>query len=39
MDEVCGYIDVDMEGRFEHLRYEETNCANFVSDLIRTEFE
>ena len=39
MNQVCGYLDVDLEGRFEHLRYEETNCSNFVSDLIRTEFE
>ena len=39
MKEVCGYFDVEIESRFEHLRYEETNCANFFSDLIRTEFE
>ena len=39
MNQVCGYFDVDVEGRFDHLRHEETNCANFVSDLIRTEFE
>ena len=36
LDQICGYIDVDIEGRFDHLRFEETNCANFISDLIRT---
>ena len=39
MDEVCGYVDVDIEGRFEHMRYRETNCANFFADILRTEFE
>ena len=39
MDEVCGYFDVDVDGRFEHLRYEETNCGNLVADMIRTEFD
>ena len=39
MDQVCGYFDVELEGRFEHLRYEETNCSNFVADILRTEFE
>ena len=38
MNQVCGYFDVDIEGRFEYLRYQETNCGNFVADLIRTEF-
>ena len=36
LDQICGCIDVDIEGRFDHLRFEETNCANFISDLIRT---
>ena len=39
MDQVCAHFDVDVEGRFEFLRKEETNCANFVSDILRTEFE
>ena len=39
MNEVCAYFDVDLEGRFEHLRYEETNVANFVADFILTEYE
>ena len=30
---------MDIEGRFERLRYEETNCANLISDLTRTEYE
>lgn len=28
-----------MEGRFNHLRSEETNLGNFFADLIRTEFD
>ena len=39
MNEVCGYFDVDVDGRFEHLRYEETNCGNLIADLIKTEFD
>ena len=39
MNEICGYFDVEIESRFEHLRYEETNCGNLCSDIIRTEFE
>ena len=39
MNQMCGYFDVDIEGRFAKMRYEETNCANMFSDLIRTEFE
>ena len=29
---------MEIEARFEKLRYEETNCANFVADVIRTEY-
>lgn len=39
MNEDFGYFEVDVEGRFSKLRYEETNCANFISDIIRSEFE
>lgn len=39
MKEVIGYFDCEIEGRFEHMRCEETNTANFVSDLIRTNFD
>lgn len=39
MNEVCAYFDVDLEGRFDHLRYEETNVANFVADLILSEYD
>jgi len=39
MNEVCAHFDVDLEGRFERLRYEETNVANFVADLILSEYE
>ena len=38
MKQVIGYVDVDLEGRFEYLRAQETNLANFVSDLARTHF-
>ena len=30
---------MEIEARFERLRYEETNCANFVADVIRTEYD
>ena len=39
MNETIAYFDVDLEGRFERLRYEETNMANFVADFILTEYE
>lgn len=39
MNEVCAYFDVDLEGRFDHLRHEETNVANFVADLILSEYD
>ena len=32
-------MDVDLEARFEHMRYEETNTANFIADLVRTEYD
>ena len=38
LDKVCGYTEVDLEGRFDHLRSQETNVANFVADIIRTEY-
>lgn len=39
MSEICAYFDVDLEGRFECLRYEETNIGNLVTDIIRTEYD
>ena len=39
MHKICGYFDCEIEARFEKMRYEETNCANFVSDLILSEFD
>lgn len=38
LDKVCGSSDVDLEGRFSHLRSQETNIGNFVADIIRTEY-
>ena len=38
MSQVVGYFDVDIESRFEKLRYEETNCCNFFCDLMRTRY-
>ena len=39
MNQVCGFVDVDLDGRFDRLRYEETNLANFITDLMLTEYE
>ena len=38
MDQVCGFIDVPLEGRFEFNRHEETNVCNFVADMMLTRF-
>lgn len=37
-EEVC-YITEDLECRFSRVRTEETNLANLVADLMRTELE
>ena len=37
--EVCGHTECDIEARFEKIRHEETNLANWICDVIRTEFE
>ena len=39
LDRVIGYSDVDLEGRFVYLRSEETNLANWISDIVWTEHE
>ena len=39
LQEVCGYTEVDLEGRFEYLRSQETNIGNWITDVIRTEFD
>jgi 5'-nucleotidase len=38
LNQVCGYIDADIEGRFELLRSQETNMGNWIADLLYTEF-
>jgi 5'-nucleotidase len=38
LNKQCGYTDVELECRFDKLRTEETNIANFVADIFRTEF-
>ena len=35
----CGYSEVDLEGRFEFLRSQETNISNLVADILYTEFQ
>jgi len=37
MEEVVGFSEVELEARFEKLRVEETNVANFIADIIRVE--
>ncbi len=39
LDIVCGYTDVDLEGRFDHVRAQETNLADLIADIIRTEYD
>ena len=39
LDRVIGYTDVDLEGRFEKIRSEETNLANWIADIVRTEYD
>jgi 2',3'-cyclic-nucleotide 2'-phosphodiesterase (5'-nucleotidase family) len=38
LQHVCGYSEVDLDGRFELLRSQETNVSNFVADILFTEF-
>lgn len=38
MKEVVGYTEVPLEGRFSHVRTQETNLGNLIADLILTEF-
>jgi 2',3'-cyclic-nucleotide 2'-phosphodiesterase (5'-nucleotidase family) len=35
----CGFMAVDLEGRFEYLRTEETNMGNWIADVFYTEFD
>jgi len=35
---VCGFSEVELDGRFEFLRSEETNVANMIADILYTEF-
>lgn len=37
LDKPAGYSSVDWEARFSRVRTEETNLANFVADIMRTE--
>ena len=39
LERVIGYTDIDLEGRFQYLRSEETNLANWISDLTLTEYD
>jgi len=34
MDTVLGHIDVDLDGRFETVRRQESNLGNFVADIM-----
>jgi 5'-nucleotidase len=36
--EAC-YADVELEGRFNRLRTQETNLGNWMADLVRSEFQ
>ena len=38
LNRVVGYTDVALEGRFEKLRSQETNIANWMSDTLRAEW-
>ena len=38
LEMTCGYTDVDLEGRFEFLRTQETNLGNWIADVFYTEF-
>ena len=35
----CGYTEINLEGRFDYLRLQETNLSNFMADIIRTEYD
>ena len=37
LDKPAGFSSVDWEARFSSVRTEETNLANFVADIMRTE--
>ena len=37
LDKPAGHSSVDWEARFSRVRTEETNLANFVADIMRTE--
>lgn len=34
----CGYTNIDLEGRFELVRAQETNLGNWLADVWLTEF-
>jgi len=36
---VCGYTQVDLEGRFFKIRTGETNLSNMIVDVIRTDLD
>ena len=35
---VCGYSEVELDGRFEFLRSRETKISNFIADILYTEY-
>jgi 5'-nucleotidase len=39
MDIPCGYIETELEARFEFMRTRETNIANWIGDIFRTEYD
>ena len=36
LDQACGFIDTDLEGRFEIIRTRESSMGNFIADLLST---
>lgn len=39
LERACGFVDSDLEGRFEFIRAQETNLGNLMADLFLTEYE
>ena len=39
LNKVIGYTDVDLEGRFDRLRSQETNLGNWITDIVFSEYE
>ena len=39
LNKVIGYTAVDLEGRFDYLRSQETNLGNWITDIVFSEYE